>query len=294
VCLAKPYDRLLKNLADDDPRGLLYLFGVLPVSASDVEIANLPREVLAPSLEVDHLYRLRSGHEERLVHLEFQTHYKLDLPDRLMRYSMLLHLKYRLPVECVLVLLAERNSPADVADSHRLHSGGLRIWLDYRVVRLWEIDGGAVLAVDKSRILPLVPLLKVSPEQLWRAAEGIAKSQDGTRQLEFLTLGGLRYDKDQLRKLLEAVMLNILTPELIRESSFFEIMREAVEPMIRAEIQITDARRALRRVLKVRFPGLETAPELDTIHDIDRLESLIEMAAGETDLSKMESALHAV
>ncbi len=151
------------------------------------------------------------------------------------------------------------------------------------VARCWPLD--------KSRILPLVPLLKVSPEQLWQAAEGIAKSQDETRRLEFLTLGGLRYDKGQLRKLLEAAMLNILTPELIRESSFFEIMREAVEPMIAADNQIIGARRALRRVLKVRFPGLETAPELDNIHDVDRLESLIEMAAGETERSKMESAI---
>jgi hypothetical protein len=85
-------------------------------------------------------------------------------------------------------------------------------------------------------------------------------------------------------------MLNILTPEMMRESSFYEIMREAVEPMIEADI----ARRALRRVLKVRFPGLETASELDNIKDLGRLESLIEVAAGENDRSKMESALHGV
>src|SRR5258707_14404814 len=82
ACLAKPYDRLLKNLADEDPRGLLFPFGILPISAVDVEIASLAREVLAPSLEVDHLYRLRTGNVERLVHLELQSHYKLDLPDR--------------------------------------------------------------------------------------------------------------------------------------------------------------------------------------------------------------------
>jgi hypothetical protein len=288
--LAKPYGRLLKNLADEDPRGLLFLFGILPISAVDVEIASLPREVLAPSLEVDHLYRLRTGDAERLIHLEFQTHYKLDLPDRLMRYSMLLHLKYQLPVECVLVLLAERNAPAAVPSSYRVKLGGIEVWLNYRVVRLWEIDGGPALGVDKARILPLVPLLKVSPEQLWQAAEGIAKSQDERRRLEFLSLGGLRYDREQLRKLLEAAMLNILTPEMMRESSFYEIMREAVEPMIEADI----ARRALRRVLKVRFPGLETASELDNIKDLGRLESLIEVAAGENDRSKMESALHGV
>jgi hypothetical protein len=33
---------------------------------------------------------------------------------------------------------------------------------------------------------------------------------------------------------------------------------------------------------------------LDNINDVDRLESLIEVAAGETDRTKMESALRAV
>jgi len=272
----------------------------------DVEIVSLPREVLAPALEVDHLYRLRNGQEERLVHLEFQTHYKLDLPDRLVRYSMLLHLKYRLPVACVLVLLAERNAPAVVPDSHQFESGGLTMRLDYRVVRLWEIDGGPVLAMDKDRILPLVPLLNVSDEQLGRAVERVARSEDEACVSEFLLLGGLRYDGDRLRELLETAFMNILTPELIEESSFYWLVRDLAVKNITAEVRaeitakvtakahITGARRALRRVLKVRFPGLERASELGKINDLDRLESLIEVAAGETDRAKMESALRAV
>jgi len=41
--VSKPYDRLFKSLAEDDPRGLLHLFGSLPLDA-EAEVEALERE----------------------------------------------------------------------------------------------------------------------------------------------------------------------------------------------------------------------------------------------------------
>ena len=58
-----PYDRLFKTLAEDDPRGLLHLFGSLPLEV-EAEIQVIDRELNLPTLSVDHVYRVRTGQKE--------------------------------------------------------------------------------------------------------------------------------------------------------------------------------------------------------------------------------------
>ena len=40
--------------------------------------------------------------------------------------------------------------------------------------------------------------------------------------------------------------------------------------------QACEARRFMRRILAARFPGLETSPEIDTLTNPDRLETLLD------------------
>jgi hypothetical protein len=56
----KPYDSAFKDLADQDPEGLLLLLGALPLGA---KVKALPREVTTPALLPDQPYEVISETE---------------------------------------------------------------------------------------------------------------------------------------------------------------------------------------------------------------------------------------
>jgi hypothetical protein len=53
---SKPYDRFLKSLADDDPRSLLHLFGIVPIS-EEVVVESTGRGELTNAVPYDVLPR---------------------------------------------------------------------------------------------------------------------------------------------------------------------------------------------------------------------------------------------
>ena len=98
----------------------------------------------------------------------------------------------------------------------------------------------------------------------------------------FLTLGSLRYDREELKQMLGGPRMGMV--EVIMEgSSLVRYEREQAEAKGKAEGkaeglakgQAEEARRLLRLALADRFPGLETMPELDRIQDLADLESLL-------------------
>ena len=142
--MSKPYDRLFKTLAEDDPRGLLHLFGSVPLEV-EAEVRAVEREVAAPALEVDHVYHVQTAKEEWLEHYEVQTRYKSDVPERLVWYGVTLTLRSRLPVRTTLVLLAERYAPRRVRATGQVKMGCLEMISRYRVVRVWRLEAAMVL-----------------------------------------------------------------------------------------------------------------------------------------------------
>ena len=124
--MSGPYDRLFKTLVEDDPRGFLHLFGSLPLDAK-AEIEVVDRELNLPTLSVDHVYRVRAEQKEWLAHYEVQTRYKSDVPERLAWYAQSLALKFKIPLETVLILLVERYAPENVPTRYELDLGSIRI-----------------------------------------------------------------------------------------------------------------------------------------------------------------------
>jgi len=241
------------------------------------------REQNLPTLSVDHLYRVRTPQREWLVHFEVQTRYRSDLPKRLAWYAMSLGLGFQLPLEIVLVLLVERYAPAVVPDEHRIDLDDLQAQVRFKVIRLWEIDAGTVLEWQRPSLWPWVSLMRTSPETLERTARQIASLGDRKTAAEFVVLGGLRYDKNDLAEMLGRVS-TMLTNEQLEESSYYQMilekgMEKGIEKGIAKGMQsgrLEEARRVLRRLLALRFPGLETLPELDAITSPERIESLLE------------------
>jgi predicted transposase YdaD len=282
----KPYDRLFKDLADEDPRGFLHLLGIVPLTDAGVDVETAPREVSPPVLQIDHLYRVRTANREWLVHFEFQTHYRPDMPGRMVRYAASLYLSHGLPVDCVLVLLAERFAPPHVPSSHAVEADSLSMTLDYRVVRLWEIDGAEALALNNPGFLVLMPLLRTSEKQLTQAVERIAREPDrDERAAELIMAAGLRYDKDDRVRLLEASMRGIFTEEILKDSSYYQELVEIGRQQ--------DARWSIRELVAAWFPSEDAMPDLDRIQDSERLNDILRLALKAQTAAEIRAAITA-
>jgi predicted transposase/invertase (TIGR01784 family) len=290
----KPYDRLFKDLADEDPRGFLHLLGIVPLTDAGVEVETAPREVSPPVLQIDHLYRVRTANREWLVHFEFQTHYRPDMPGRMVRYAASLYLSHGLPVDCVLVLLAERFAPPHVPSSHAVEADSLSMTLDYRVVRLWEIDGAQALALNNPGFLVLMPLLRTSEKQLTQAVERIAREPDrDERAAELIMAAGLRYDKDDRVRLLEASMRGIFTEEILKDSSYYQELVEIGEKKGLEKGEQQAARRLIRELIASRFPNEDATPDLDRIHNLERLNEIFQIALKAQSAAEVKTAIKA-
>ncbi len=248
----------------------------------EAQVRALEREVAAPALEVDHVYHVQTAAEEWLEHYEVQTRYKSDVPERLVRYGVTLALRNRLPVRTTLVLLAQRYAPRRVRTTGQVKMGCVEMISRYRVVRAWKLEAAMVLRLGRPSLLPWVALMRGASGALRPAAQEIVRLGSHKLAEELVVLGGLRYDKKELAAMLGRLSA-MLTEEMLQDSSYYQMIlekgrRDGIEKGIKKGIEkgsVAEARRALRLVLSLRFPGLEGAPELEAITERERLEALL-------------------
>ena len=281
--MSKPYDRLFKTLAEEDPRGLLHFFGSLTLD-EPAEIETVSREILLPALEADHVYRVRSGLRQWIAHFEAQAHYRSDLPERLAWYAVALAMRFKLPVETTMVLLVARHAPGFIPDRFETVLGSVELSVRYRVIRLWELDPQRIFDAKRPTLLPWIPLMGSPDDLLEKVAAEIVRTRDERLAVEFVVLGGLRYDKRDLAAMLgRGGTMFRLTQEMIEESSFYQMvieqgMEKGIEQGMEKGIQqgrLEGARRIIRYATTVQFPELGPLPELDAVTDLERLETLL-------------------
>ena len=75
----------------------------------------------------------------------------------------------------------------------------------------------------------------------------------------------------------------MLTEKMIEESSFYQMILE--------KGRLDEARRSVRRILTVRFPEIGDWPKLESVTDIERLESLSEALLTAKDSEAARAAL---
>jgi predicted transposase YdaD len=181
----------------------------------------------------DQPYEVTIGDESEIVHVEAQTAYDPNLPERMLDYAVRLWLKYRLPVRSYVLLLTNRKLgdkiPANMAS---VSAGDLRVDLSYAPVRLWRLSAQEALELDRQNLLPFVPLMRGGERELETGVQRLAAVPDDKQReelsLHFLVLGGLRYNEEDLLDLMgESAMIPI---DQLKESSFYQyILREGRE-----------------------------------------------------------------
>ncbi len=281
----KPFDRIAKEFAEEAPMVFLRLLGLAP-QGSTVALEPLRAETAPHVVMPDYVGLLSiDSQDPSILHVEFFLRYRKDIPGIMARYGGSLAGQYQRPVESLLVLFRKEGVPDAVPETGEHAIGKTRILHEFRTVRLWELDPAPVLTAGDPGLLPWALLMNLGREEAARLGAEIARTGSERWIARFLTLGALRYPREELMQMLGGPRMGLV--EVIIEGS-----RLVQEEFAEARGRAAEARRLLKLALAKRFPGLETMPELETISSVTVLESLLlDHAMRDPDRDSLEQAI---
>ncbi|MBN1421653.1 MAG: hypothetical protein JXP34_22965, partial [Planctomycetes bacterium] len=159
------YDARIKALLLRDVQGLgAWLLGRRPTAAQPID----PGLADTQTRYADKLLLLTFPEGNRiLLHVEFQTHADRRMGRRMLVYAGMIAQLMDHPVfnDCefrqVVVYLDPEQDPEDTGEFVLPGGGELRTSVQYRIVRAWEEDPGALIASGSPWLLPIGPLTRV-------------------------------------------------------------------------------------------------------------------------------------
>ena len=271
------FDTISKHLIHTYPHD----FARFALQQDDIEVLGVV-DTEQPTIEshrTDSLIHVQVGGEEALVHHEFQTtDSKPPMPYRMAGYIGRSIQQHRLPIYSIVIYLrpdAGRTDPGHYLQERH----GFRVLMQYKVIRLIEIDGQRILDKGHPGLLPFAPLMQPPADmdaEAW-LRQCVHRAQqvpmDETLKANYLAdlafLSGLVYKSETI--------MTILAEETMYESS---IAQYFTEKGIKQGIEQGGRERAvedLLDVLEIRF-GLAAsdplAARIGAIDDVQRLKQL--------------------
>ena len=307
------FDTISKHLIQKYPND----FASFTLGREDVEVLAVidTEQLTVEAHQTDSLIRLRIDNEEVLVHNEFQTTDSTNppMPRRMAGYIGHAIRQHGLPIYSNVIYLrpnAGRRDPGYYIQEHP----GYHIAIQYRVIRLIEIEGQRVLESGQSGLIPFTPLMK-PPEGMASDAwlhqcihtartRRIARSYRADYLAGMVALSELVYESETISDIIfkEGIM------DLIRESSLFqsltqqsreESFEQGREEGIEQGIEQGGRQRtieAILEVLEIRFDLNEAHPlsaRIAAIDDLQRLKQLHRAAIQVPNLEAFQRVLDA-
>ena len=275
------FDTIAKHLIHTYPHD----FARFALHQDDVEVLGVV-DTEQPTVEAhrtDSLIHVQVGVEEALVHHEFQTtDSSPPMPQRMAGYIGRAIEQHGLPIYSNVIYLrpdAGRTDPGRYLQARH----GYRVLVQYKVIRLIELEGQRILDEGHSGLLPFAPLMQrpvgVDAEAWLRQCVHRAQQvpMDETLKANYLAdlaiLSGLVYEYETI--------MTIISEATMYESS---VVQYFTEKGIEQGIERGGRERAvedLLDVLEIRF-GLAAsdplAARLGAIDDVQRLKQLFRAA----------------
>ena len=285
--MAQDYDNMGKRLWTDHAEDLSrFVLGM-----DDVEVlADLDTGQQIIERQTDITKRVRINNHEAILHVELQLRDSTRTPmwARNAQYQGYLVGEYQLPVYSHVIYFhrrAGRNDPGGYAYKWHGYEHANR----YKVIRLIEIEGQAILEMQAPGLLPLTPLMKppagMDLEQWVQECVDVTRAApvDQQTQADLLygiyLFGGVVYNSELLDRL--------IPEELMRESKTYQHQRERI--LRENTIENTLA------LLKRRFHTEEVSAltsALQNINDLERLQQLLVAVPEMQSLEAFEEMLH--
>ena len=275
------FDTIAKHLIHTYPQD----FARFALQRDDLEVLDII-DTEQPTVEAhrtDSLIRVRVAGDEALVHHEFQTTDSTPpMPQRMAGYIGRSIGQHGLPIYSNVIYLrpdAGRTDPGHYLQERH----GYRVLVQYKVIRLSELEGQLILDRGLMGLLPFVPLMQrpvgVDAEAWLRQCIHRAQAvpMDGTVKANYLAdlaiLSGLVYKSE--------TVMTIISEATMYESSVVQYFTEkALKQGIEQGIERGGRERAIEDlldVLEIRF-GLSVsdplAARVGAIDDMQRLKQL--------------------
>ena len=243
--------------------------------------------------EMDSLTKVLLNGEPVLVHCEFQTSdsTNLNMARRNVGYIGRCYEKYGLPIFSHVIYLrpnAGQNDPGGV----RQNIEGYNFIVEYKVIRLIEVDGQSILELRQPGLMPFLPLMQppVDVDDLQWLHQCVettkSLSLDTTTQANLLTdmwiMSGLTHDQLPLS--------DIFREDIMQESPVYQSILEkgiaqgARKMLIETILELIDVR------FQVKPPGTLNSA-IESIGDLSRLKELRRAAAQVESLAAFEHLL---
>ena len=243
----------------------------------DVRVLNT-EQTRVQSRRTDSLLRVDLDGQRVLVHHEFQTTDDSTMPRRMASYIGYLIEYYGLPVYAHVLYLrptAGRRDPGFYRQAHPDYPVGI----GYKVIRLNQLDGRAVLNGAYLGLLPFAPLMLppegLAPDQwLYRCVEQVetaplAKEAKAQFMVGLTILSGLVYDYSTIETIVpEEVMYESSVVQHFAERALKQGIEQGIEQTLRENIQ---------EALAIRFELAASDPlatRIGAIDDVLRLKQL--------------------
>jgi predicted transposase YdaD len=269
-----PFDATLKDLVTSYAADFAAQFGLgdlKPLVPLNVDLSMLSA---ATDVALGH-----GDPPDLVVDLNFQTNAEDNLARRVLLYNAALHVRYRVPVHSIVVLL--RRKADDAALTGKLHYRGRprsgSMTFVYDVVRLWQrpvkevlLGGLGALALAPLCLMPGgAPLETALPGVLERIIERLNQQTMPVDAAKILTgayvLAGLRMTRDEARQLFRRV-------QAVRESTTYQAILD--------EGRVEEAQRILLKLLQGSDALGPLPPKVEAavkeVTDLDRLERMCE------------------
>ena len=285
--MAQDYDNIGKKLWADHAEDLSRFV----LDTDNVEVlADLGTEQQIIERETDIIKQIRINGHKVILHVELQLRDSTDTPmwARNAQYQGYLVGKYQMPVYSNVIYFhprAGRNDPG----------GYTYTWGDYehtnryKVIRLIEIDGQAILETQAPGLLPFTPLMKppagMDLERWVQACVDVTRAApiDQETQADLLygisVFGGIVYNAELLERLIPEV--------LMQESKTYQrqMERAARENTIENTLALLEDQFQAEAVNAL-------TPELRSINDLQKLKQLLVAAARVQNIEAFEQMLH--
>ncbi len=301
------FDTISKHLIQKYPND----FAGFTLGREDVEVLAVidTEQLTVEARQMDSLIRVRIDGEEALVHNEFQTTDSTNppMPRRMAGYIGRAIEHHGLPIYSNVIYLRPNAGQRDPG-YYVQERPGYQIAIQYKVIRLIEIEGERVLNAGHSGLIPFTPLMK-PPEGMASDAwlqqcihtartRPIARSSKADYLAGMVALSELVYASETISDIIlkEGIM------DLIRESSLFQYLtqqsrEESFEQGIEQGIERGERDRAIADildVLEIRFDLRATDPlsaRIAAIEDLQRLKQVLRSAVQVSSLEAFEHML---
>ena len=259
------YDNTCKFIAETFPSDIASWLLGQPLPLTKLE----PSELSVEPIRADSVIFLKS--DQLILHVEFQTSPKADLPFRMADYRLRLYRRYpNFVVRQIIIYLRPSNSPLMFQNQFQIDN----LTASFEIIRLWEQPTEQFLRYPG--LFPFAVLANTTEASgtLQQVAQEIEKIEDITEQRNIAAstaiLAGLKLNKGLVRK--------ILRSDIMRESVIYqEIEQEGREEGSQQEA-IAFALRLLKRRLGTVNAELETQVQSLSVEKLEALgEALLDL-----------------